>query len=414
MHSLLIIFVIFKVFNHLLQTSIAFLNRKYYRNAQIQAEGKSTLDMTPENFEKTLDYTEAKFHFGLLSGFIQLGIVLAFILLGGFRCVEDFSLSLFAQGTLSQGVAFLLSLILLSMIMSLPFGYYSTFVIEEKFGFNKQTPQSFFLDQVKGVVLTFLLGGLLFYTLLYVMQLGPLWWIAGWATMTFFTLFTSFIYPTLLAPLFNKFEPLQDGELKEKIFQLAQQTDFDTDGIFIMDASSRSTHGNAYFTGLFGKKRIVLFDTLVQKLTSSEIVAVLAHELGHFKLNHVRNGLIRSSLISLGLFYLMSLILPHFEFYEAFGLSAISSAGGLLVFFLWFSLIDFYLSPLSSMLSRRNEFAADAFAIKKIGTPIELKTALLKLRAANFSMPLAHPLYSAIYHSHPPLIERIAAFTKTN
>ena len=206
---------------------------------------------------------------------------------------------------------------------------------------------------------------------------------------------------------------MEEGDLKSKIYELAQKIGFETDGLFVMDASERSSHGNAYFTGMFGKKRIVLFDTLVESMKNQEIVAVLAHELGHFKLHHVRWMLIRSVITTGITFYLLSLCLPMSEFYEAFGFAGVSSYGALIVFSLWFGLLDFVLSPIETYLSRRNEFAADKFAVDHHeNAKQDLSTALLKLRQKSHGMPLSHPLFSAFYYSHPPMIERLKAISE--
>jgi STE24 endopeptidase len=224
-----------------------------------------------------------------------------------------------------------------------------------------------------------------------------------------FSILTAWLYPTLLAPLFNKFKPLESGELKSSIDTLASKVGFKSDGVFVMDASTRSAHGNAYFTGVFGKKRIVLFDTLLKDMSAKEVTAVLAHELGHFKLNHIRNAMIRGLVMSLGVFYLMSLLVHHSVFYEAFGLADISNYAGLVIFMLWFSLVEFLLQPLETWLSRSNEFAADQFAKENLGGSADMMSALKKLREKSFVMPISDPLYSAVYHSHPPMLERLRA-----
>jgi STE24 endopeptidase len=227
--------------------------------------------------------------------------------------------------------------------------------------------------------------------------------------MSSFSILTAWLYPTFLAPLFNKFKPLEDGELKTKIFDLAERVKFNATGLSVMDASVRSSHGNAYFTGVFGKKRIVLFDTLIEALNVKEVVAVLAHELGHFKLHHVRWMLIRSIAMTGFTFFLLSLALPLEQFYAAFKLQGVSNYGALVVFSLWFGLIDFVLSPIETYLSRRNEFAADAFALSHIEDKNELAHALLKLREKSHSMPISHPWFSGFYYSHPPMMERLQA-----
>jgi STE24 endopeptidase len=237
--------------------------------------------------------------------------------------------------------------------------------------------------------------------------MGTYWWFYAWCAVSIFSLFTAWIYPTLLAPIFNKFTPLSDGDLKILINELADKIGFRTDGLFVMDASKRSGHGNAYFTGIFGKKRIVLFDTLLNNLSNQEIIAVLAHELGHFKLHHVRTGMIRGLLLSLAIFAGIGALLPHSVFYSALGLSQVTNYAGLVIFSLWFGLLEFYLQPVQTWFSRRNEFAADAFAKSTLGTADTLAEALKKLREKSSVMPIAHPLYSAMYYSHPPMLERI-------
>ena len=239
-------------------------------------------------------------------------------------------------------------------------------------------------------------------------SMGSSWFIYAWLTIFAFSLLTAWLYPTLLAPLFNKFSPLDEGELKDGIFTLAKKVDFKTDGISIMDASTRSSHGNAYFTGVFGKKKIVLFDTLVKSMSADEVVAVLAHELGHFKLNHIRWALIRSFFVTGIIFYLISLTLPLEELYSAFGFQAKSNYAALVIFSLCFGPVSFLLQPLGSYLSRKNEFAADAFALENIDNKRLLGDALLKLRENSQVMPITHPLFSAVYYSHPPLLERLS------
>jgi STE24 endopeptidase len=315
-------------------------------------------------------------------------------------------------GQIAVGLLLFAALSLLSGVVGLPFDYYRTFVIEERHGFNRQTVRGFWLDLVKGLMLGAILGGLILGVVLWIMeQAGPTWWIWAWLALSAISLLTAWLYPTLLAPLFNKFRPLEDGALKTAIDALASRVGFGSKGVMVMDASRRSSHGNAYFTGLFGKKRIVLFDTLIASLTPSEIVAVLAHELGHFKLRHVTLGLIRGLATTGLLFFGLSLCLELTPFYTAFGLKEPTTYGALLVFSMWFGLANFYLQPISNHISRRHEFAADRFALEHIENKTELGQALLKLREKSHSLPLSHPLYSAVYHSHPPLLERLDAMT---
>ena len=307
----------------------------------------------------------------------------------------------------STGLAFFGIAGILTSVFELPFNLYETFVIEERHGFNRQTPRGFALDLVKSVALAMALGGPVLAAVLWIMErMGPTWWLWAWAVTTGFSLFAAWIYPSVLAPLFNKFTPLPDGELKDAILELARGVHFRAGGLLVMDASRRTSHGNAYFTGLFGQKRIVLFDTLLEAMESREVVAVLAHELGHFKLHHVRWAIVRSVATSGLVFYALSLCLPLGPFYAGFFLER-TAYGALAVFGLWFGLVSFLLQPLGNALSRRHEFAADAFALRSGATAAELGTALRKLREKSRLLPLSHPLYSRVYHSHPPLLERL-------
>jgi STE24 endopeptidase len=239
-------------------------------------------------------------------------------------------------------------------------------------------------------------------------RMGPSWWLWAWGVTTAFSLFAAWIYPTVLAPLFNRFTPLPEGELEDAILDLSRRTGFRAGGIFVMDASRRTAHGNAYFTGVFGQKRIVLFDTLLEAMGPREVVAVLAHELGHFKLHHVRWGMARGIAASGLVFFVLSRCLPLEPFYSAFSLER-TSHGALVVFGLWFGLVSFLLQPIGNALSRHHEFAADAFALRAGATATELGGALRKLSEKSRLLPVTHPLYSAVYHSHPPLLERLRA-----
>jgi STE24 endopeptidase len=238
---------------------------------------------------------------------------------------------------------------------------------------------------------------------------GVRWWVYAWAIVAGFTLLTLWLYPRVLAPLFNRFTPLPEGELREGIHALARRIGFRAGGIFVMDASRRTSHGNAYFTGVFREKRIVLFDTLLEALEPRHTLAVLAHELGHFKLHHVRWHLIRGIAFTGVLFYGLSRCVGLTPFYLAFGLAGASAYGALLVFGSWFGLVDFFLQPLFNTISRRHEFAADGFAVAHHGSGRDLAEALLRLREKSRGMPVTHPLFSWMYHSHPPLLERLKA-----
>jgi STE24 endopeptidase len=407
--TILSLFLFARVIQHLIERFLARLNKAYYEEAGRLQEAAAALKIDPKDLDKTLNYSRDKYHFSSWTGGIQLAISLAFIALGGLGWIEQLSMQM-AGGPILTGLAFFAILGLLSSLVGLPFEWYYTFHLEEKHGFNRQSKKDFWLDRLKGLVLTVVLGGLLLAALFWIMERsGSTWWLWAWGLLFGFSLLTVWIYPTLLAPIFNKFTPVEEGELKDGIDKLARQVDFKTDGISIMDASRRSSHGNAYFTGVFGKKKIVLFDTLVKSMSVPEIIAVLAHELGHFKLNHIRWGLVRSFFGTGLIFFLIALLMPHEVLYEAFHLHGGCHYGALLVFSLWFGIVGFFLQPLTSVLSRRNEFAADAFALKYIDDKRRLGDALLKLRETSHVMPISHPLFSAVYHSHPPLLERLRA-----
>lgn len=413
MMYLLIIFIFLKTIRQLIESFLAYANKRYYQNKAHQEKACRMLGISDQELQKTLAYSNDRYVFSQVSGWIQLVVLLAFISFGGLGVVENWALSLsqtFDGSKMAQGLLFFAGIGLLSFVVSLPFDIYATFVLEEKHGFNRQTIKGYINDTIKSLLIGAILGGLLLSAILKIMSAtGQTWWIWAWAVTSVFSLVAAWLYPTLLAPLFNKFTPLESGALKDEIEKLATKIGFKTDGIFVMDASRRSSHGNAYFTGLFGKKRIVLFDTLLESMNEKEIVAVLAHELGHFKLNHVRWALIRGITITGLMYYLLSVCLPIDAFYHAFYLSKASNFAALMVFSLWVGTIDFYLAPISSWLSRRNEFAADAFAMRYIENPYDLCHALIKLRDSNKSMPISHPLYSAVYHSHPPMVERLEA-----
>ena len=393
------------------------LNRSYYSSADRQAQARELLGISVEDMGKTLTYSNDKFIFSRVAGTLSLAGTLAFLIVGGLGRLEAVA-KYWSQNTfdsdLVTGLYFFGLLGAVSSIFSLPFDYYRTFVLEQKHGFNRQTRKGFLIDRLKGLAIAVVLGGPILSLLLWLIQVaGTWWWLYAWIAVSAFSILTAWLYPTFLAPLFNKFTPVTDEALKNGIELLAKKVGFRTAGISIMDASQRSSHGNAYFTGVFGKKRIVLFDTLVQAMAPSQVVAVLAHELGHFKLHHVRWALIRGVLATGFIFYLLSLCLPMTIFYQSFGLNGVTAYGALVVFSLWFGILDFALQPIGNAISRRNEFAADQFASDHIGNSQELGSALLKLRETSAGMPLSHPLFSAFYHSHPPLLERLLALGYT-
>jgi STE24 endopeptidase len=409
--TLLLLFIGLRIIQHLFERYLAFANKAYYSDAVRQAEAQKVLGLSAEGMSKTLLYSNDKYKFANFSSWISLVVTLVFLGFGGLGLFEGWAKQIAAQlsaGSIVTGLVFFGLIAVASLIFGLPFDYYRTFNLEERYGFNRQTKKGFFVDRIKGLLIGAVLGGLLLSLLLWIMEAtGHQWWVFAWLALSIFSLLTAWLYPTFLAPLFNKFSPLSSGELQDKIQDLANRIGFQADGIFVMDASKRSSHGNAYFTGVGSKKRIVLFDTLIDSMSAKEVVAVLAHELGHFKLHHVRTQLIRGVLMTGFIFFLLSLCLPLTPFYQAFGLEGVSNYGALVVFSLWFGVVDFATQPLENYISRRNEFSADAFAKLHIGESQSLGSALLKLREKSHVMPISHPLFSRVYHSHPPLLERL-------
>lgn len=397
---------------------LASVNRRYYRDIDRQREACQRLAIDQDEMDKSLAYAGDRYRLGTIDAWVGELLLLLVIIIGGLGYVEGLAqqLSSAIHGgqpwQLTSGLIFFAILSTLSMIISIPFSYYHTFVIEERHGFNRQTRRGFVADLSKNCLIAIILGAIvLSVILLFIEHGGRYWWLYGWLFVFTFGLLTNWLYPTVLAPLFNKFQPLATGELRDRLFELAERVGFASDQIYVMDASKRSAHGNAYFTGLFGKKRIVLFDTLIEALSTKEIVAVLAHEIGHYKLHHIRWRLIRSFFMVGIMFLLINWAMDKQQLYDAFSLN-LSSYGALIVFSLWFAMLGFFVAPFSSYLSRRDEFSADRYARQVVGNSADLKAGLLKLREKSRAVPISHPLYVAIYYSHPPLITRLQALDK--
>jgi STE24 endopeptidase len=412
MKTLLLVYLALRLAQQATETVLAVVNRRHsVEPARLAAAGKA-LEIPEVEMQRAVAYSADRHRFGLVSGWVDVIVALAFLAAGGLGLFEAWAREAAAwagRGSIATGLGFFALLGAASGLVSVPFELYSTFVIEERHGFNRQTLLGFVVDRLKGLAIAVVLAAPLLAGVLWVMQrTGPWWWLWAWGLVVTFNLVAAWIYPSVLAPLFNRFTPLPEGELREGILDLAGRTGFRAAGIFVMDASRRTSHGNAYFTGLLGQKRIVLFDTLVEAMAPREVIAVLAHELGHFKLHHVRWAIARSVAASGVLFFVLSLALPLDAFYEAFSVER-TAHGALVVFGLWFSLVGFVLQPLENALSRRHEFAADAFAVRNGASPAELGAALRKLREKSRVLPVVHPLYSRVYHSHPPLLERLRA-----
>jgi STE24 endopeptidase len=371
--------------------------------------------VTPEAHRRAADYTLAKGRFGLLGAAFGALVVLGWTLLGGLDLLNQWLLGALQPrfGDMAYQLGLLVAFALIGAALDLPFELYSTFRIEQRFGFNRITPRLFVTDLLKNTLVGALIGLPLAALILWLMgAAGSLWWLWAWGAWMAFNLVLLVVYPTLIAPLFNKFEPLADAELKARVQSLMQRCGFAAKGLFVMDGSRRSAHANAYFTGLGAAKRVVFFDTLLQRLSPGEVEAVLAHELGHFSHRHVQKriaGIFGFSLLALALLGWLS---TQTAFYEGLGvvpnIGVPNDALALLLFMLALPPFGFFVSPLMAHFSRRHEFEADAYACA-LADGRDLANALLKLHEDNAATLTPDPVYVRFYYSHPPASERLAA-----
>lgn len=363
--------------------------------------------ITLAEHQKAADYTVARSKLSQIDTLIGAIVLLIITLGGGLNWLEA-QWHPVGLTTIWQGMAVITSLLLITSLIDLPLSWIRSFRVEARFGFNRMTQRMFIVDLFKGLLLGALLGLPLLWVVLSLMNSASnLWWLYAWAVWLSFSLLISWAWPILMAPLFNKFTPLKDAALAERISQLLSRCQFSSAGVFVMDGSSRSTHGNAYFTGLGRNKRIVFFDTLVERLTPTEIEAVLAHELGHYSLHHIRKGLILSAVLSLLGFAVLGYLANWPGFYTALGVTTPSTHAALLLFMLASGPFLFFLTPLSAAWSRKHEFEADTFASQHADAQ-ELINALVKLYRDNASTLTPDSVHSRFYDSHPPALERIA------
>ncbi len=357
--------------------------------------------------QKAADYTCAKARLARWEILFDALLVLGWSIGGGLQRLSELVSGL-GLPSLTDGVVLILLFGLISSLLSAPFSLYRQFVIEARFGFNRTTIATLIADTLKGLALTLILATPLLYVILWLLEAaGTYWWFYAWLAFFGFSILISWVYPTLIAPLFNRFTPLEDESLKTAIEQLLDHAGFTSKGIFVMDGSRRSSHGNAYFTGLGKNKRIVFFDTLLDGLAREQIIAVLAHELGHFKHHHVLKGLLLSAITSLAGFALLAWLLPQTAFYQALGVTTPSPATGLILFSIVVPLVMFFVSPLFAWLSRQHEFEADAYAASQASAKA-LITALVTMYKDNASTLTPDRLHSLFYDSHPPAAIRIA------
>lgn len=398
-----VLFLTLIVINHL---SEIYLARRQVTTLQknltsVPEEFKSYLTLA--DHQRAINYATSKLNLGHLHLIWDAALMFYWF---PFRGAEKLYLALPDVG-LHREVLFLVLFGVLQMILNLPFSVYVTFVLEEKFGFNRSTPKLFIIDRIKGLILGGVIGIPLLYSILALYQgVGKWWWLISFILVTVFQFALLWVYPTLIAPLFNKFKPLEGVELKEGIENLVSRAGFNAKEVFVMDASKRSSHGNAYFTGFGKNKRVVFFDTLLDGLTTSEILAILAHELGHMKLKHIPKSMALSLVLSFFGFWLMGELATKNWFYAGHFVRIISPGVLLLLFTQAIPVYTLWFGPIGSWISRRNEFEADEYAAKETH-PENLISGLLKLYKENASPVVTDKLYSRFYHSHPPALERI-------
>ncbi|MCW8795477.1 MAG: M48 family metallopeptidase [Chlorobium sp.] len=358
-------------------------------------------------YEQSQRYLRHTTVFSLVTAAFDLVVLLVFWFSGGFNFL-DLLVRSAGFSSLVTGLFYIGALLLLQALISLPFGVYQTFVLEEKFGFNKTSPVTFMADKVKAVFLALLLGTPVLAGLLWFFEnSGSLAWLWAWAAVSLFGFLLQYIAPTLIMPLFNKFTPLEDGELQGAIMEYARSVDFPLTGIYVIDGSKRSAKANAFFTGFGKQKRIALFDTLVENHSVTEIVAVLAHEIGHYRKKHILISM-WLSVVNMGVvFFLLSVFMNNRALFDAFFMDELSVYASLLFFSLLYSPVEFILSVFLQSLSRRHEFQADHFAVTTYSGGSTLVEALKKLSRKNLSNLTPHPLYVFLNYSHPPVLQRI-------
>jgi STE24 endopeptidase len=408
MHSFGMLFLFFLALSFSIKLWLAHRHITHiaqHRNAVPEAFRET---LTLADHQKAADYTTTKVRFGrwvLL--YSDIFLLLLWTFGGGLEWLDQYARG-FGWEPIYTGMAVILCMMLISSALELPFSLYSTFGIEQRFGFNRTTAKVFVLDIFKGMLLALALGAPLIWVVLWLMEkAGDLWWLYAWVVWTSFGLFIAWAYPKWIAPIFNKFTPLEEGETLTRINNLLQRCGFNSNGVFVIDGSKRSSHGNAYFAGFGKNKRIVFFDTLLKSLNNDELEAVLAHELGHFKHKHIIKSMAINMTFSLFGLWLLAWLMEQSWFYTSLGVSQSSNYMALLLFSITLPVFTFLLHPLMSLLSRKNEFEADQFAAQQSNARYLIR-ALASMYKENASTVTPDPLYSAFYDSHPPAPVRIA------
>lgn len=400
---LFIIFIVILVFNFALEQITKYLNAKHY-NDVLPAELEEVY--SKEKYTKSQEYNQVNYKFGLLQSILSFALLLLFIFFNGFKWLDIFVRS-YTENDMYVSMLYFGIIFIVSTILSLPFSYYHTFVIEERFGFNKMTKSLFLKDTFKSLLLTIILGGIILIAILWFYKSFPnTFWIYTWIFIALFSLFMNLFYTKLIVPLFNKLTPLEEGNLKTTLETFAKKVEFNLKAIFLIDGSKRSTKANAYFSGFGKTKKVVLYDTLLNDLTEDEISAVLAHEIGHYKKKHVIYNLILSILLTGVTLYLLSLFINNPILAQAVGIENPSFHIGMIVFMILYTPISVITGLIMNILSRKFEYQADDFA-KNYGYSINLITALKKLSVKSLSNLTPHKFYVFLNYSHPTLFQRI-------
>jgi len=407
-NTIFIIILIIITLNYLFERFLDYLNSTYWSNT-IPSELEDIYNA--EEYKKSQDYEKTKQHFSLITESLSFIALLAMLIFGGFSFLDKFVRE-YTTNPILMALMFFGILALVADILSTPFSIYSTFVIEEKFGFNKTTPKTFILDKLKGLMLGAIIGGGILALIVWIyISTGQWFWLITWAAIGLFMIFITMFYSTLIVPIFNKQTPLEEGELRTAIEEFASKVGFKLNNIFVIDGSKRSNKANAYFSGLGSEKRIVLYDTLIKDHTTDELVAVLAHEIGHYKKKHTLVGIV-FSLAQTGLMlFILSLFIGNPLLSQALGADKGSFHMGILAFGLLYSPLSLVLGLVMNVVSRKNEYAADSYAGINFN-PEALISALKKLSVNNLSNLQPHPTYVFFYYSHPPLLKRLAALNK--
>ncbi|MDJ0624733.1 MAG: M48 family metallopeptidase [Desulfocapsaceae bacterium] len=398
------------VLSYLLESIVSFLNLKAL-SPELPEEFKDVFDK--EKYTQSQGYTRENTRFSFIQNSVSTVITLIFLLVGGFNVVDSFARG-FGFGEILTGLIFTCVLLALSMLLGMPFSLYSTFIIEEKYGFNRTTAKTYILDTLKAIGLAVVIGGpVLALVLWFFISAGQFAWIYCWLGVFSITLVLQFLAPVIIMPLFNKFTPLESGELKDAIMAYTSSENFTIKGVYVMDGSKRSTKLNAFFTGMGKFKKIVFFDTLVEKLSTPQIIGVLAHEMGHYKHKHLIKMIFASFMQTGILFYFLSLVINNEQLFAAFSMTHVSVYASLVFFGFLYTPVSLLLSTIFNAISRKHEFEADEYAAKSTKQPHYLVESLKILSKTNLSNLTPHPLNVFLHYSHPPVLQRIKALRTT-